>query len=90
MKHLLNLTLGVILARHWQNPVPRLVPRITRTHKRSPATLFLCLSVFGRLCGGASARRFSFDGRTNSVQSASLLVGPNGGSFLLHRRLHHV
>lgn len=90
MKYLLNLTHGVTLARHWQHPVPRLVPRIKRTHKRSLVTLFLCLSVFGRLCGGASARRFSFDGRTNSVQSASLLVGPNGGSFLIQRRLHHV
>ncbi|WP_271272861.1 hypothetical protein [Aliamphritea hakodatensis] len=40
------------------------------------------IRVYGGLCGGASARRFSEYGRTNSAQSASLLVGPNGGSSL--------
>jgi hypothetical protein len=90
MKHLLNLNLGVILARHLQIQVPALTGRIKRTHKRSPATLFLCLSVFGRLCGGASARRFSFDGPVSSVQSASLLSDSNGGSSQLFKRgLHH-
>ena len=91
MKHLLNLTHGVILQRHWQNPGPSLNPRIKRTHKRSLEALFLCLRFYGGPCGALSGGRFSFVGRFNFAQSAALLLEPNGGiSQLIKRGLHHV
>ena len=91
MKHFLNLTHVVILALHWQNPAPSFVARITRTHKRSLETLFLCLSFFGGLCEGTSVRRFSCIGTTNFAQPATLLFRSNGGSSQLNTRgLHHV
>lgn len=89
MKHLLNLTHVVILARHWQNPVSRLT---SRTKGRTSVHLirFFCAYDFMVGCVEALRRAVSFDGKVNSAQSATLLIDLNGGSYPIQRRLHHV
>ena len=92
MKNLLpNSRIPLNLIWRWQNPASRLVPRFIEEHRRSHLALFLCPRFYGRLYGAPLGGRFSDSGRTNSVQSASLLVGPNGGSsqFFI-RGLSHV
>lgn len=86
--HLPKLSLRLNLAWRWQNPAPRLVPRNTeRTGVHQQRFFCACVLMVG--CAEALRRAVFCDGRTNSVQSASLLVGPNGGSPLIHRRRLH-
>jgi len=89
MKHLLNLNLGVILQRHWQNPAPSLNPRITErisVHLKR----FFCAHRFMVGCAEALRRAVFCSGRFNSVRPATLLLEPNGGSSQTYRGLYHV
>jgi hypothetical protein len=88
MKHLLNLNLGVILARHWQNLVPSFASRTTeRTSVHWKR--FFCAYAF--MVGAVKVLRDAVfcSGNANFTVPATLLIRINGGSPQTYRRLHH-